>query len=116
LDRLRINRAEFIAALSASGIGTSVHYLPLHMHPYYREKFGYSPTDLPCMARVYPEIISLPLYPAMSEADVDFVCRTITDLVVRNRQSTFHFIPEVPAPEQTGDHVLALSDQSPKAA
>jgi len=86
LDRLSINRAEFIAQLAEAGIGTSVHYTPLHMHPYYRDTFGYKPSDLPCMAGVYPEIITLPLYPDLSEGDVDFVCETIKNLIARHRR------------------------------
>ncbi|MBI3416140.1 MAG: DegT/DnrJ/EryC1/StrS family aminotransferase [Verrucomicrobia bacterium] len=74
LDKLTTNRADFIVKLKEAGIGTSVHWMPLHMHPYYREKFGYQPADLPCAASIYPEIISLPLWPDLSESDVRHIC------------------------------------------
>jgi perosamine synthetase len=86
LDRLTVNRSEFIDRLKEAGIATSVHYTPLHMHPYYRDKFGYRPEDLPCMASIYPQIISLPIYPDLTDDDVDFVCRTIRDLVAQGKK------------------------------
>lgn len=86
LDQLTINRSEFIDRLKEAGIATSVHYTPLHMHPYYREKFGYRPEDLPCMASVYPQIITLPLYPDMTDDEVDHVCRTIREVVARAKR------------------------------
>jgi perosamine synthetase len=95
LERLSsLSRVEFIASLHEAGIGTSVHYLPLHMHPYYREKFGYQSNDLPCMARVYPEIVSLPLYPDLCETDVDYICDTVKSILGRNLKQ--HHVP-VPA-------------------
>lgn len=84
LNRLTIGRAEFIDELSKAGIGTSVHYLPLHMHPYYRETYGYRPSDLPCMASIYPEVVSLPLYPNMSEGQLDYVCQAVRRLITEN--------------------------------
>lgn len=84
LDRLKIDRAQFIIELKQRGIGTSVHWMPLHMHPYYREKYGYRPEDLPCAASLYPAIISLPLYPDLKEAEADYVCQAIKEIVSRN--------------------------------
>ena len=81
LDRLTINRAEFISKLSGAGIGVSVHYTPLHMHPYYRDKFGYRPGDLPCMASVYPQIVSLPLYPDLTEGELVYVCNAVGKII-----------------------------------
>jgi perosamine synthetase len=83
-DRLKIDRAEFIAELKKLGIGTSVHWLPLHMHPYYRETYKYAAEDLPVAASLYPEIITLPLYPGMSNDEVDYVCESIKTIVARN--------------------------------
>ncbi len=85
-DRLGIGRNEVIDELKRAGISTSVHYMPLHMHPYYRETFGYAPEDLPCMARVYSEIISLPLYPGLAEPQVEHVCRTLREIIAANRR------------------------------
>ena len=84
LERLTIDRAQFITELKQHGIGTSVHWMPLHMHPYYREKYGYKAEDLPQAAALYPEIISLPLYPDMTEADVVYVCRAVRKIVAEH--------------------------------
>jgi len=84
LERLTLDRAAFIERLKEAGIVTSVHYTPLHMHPYYREKFGYKTEDLPCMASVYPQIVTLPLYPDMQPEDVEYVCRTIREVIGRH--------------------------------
>jgi perosamine synthetase len=81
VDRLKIDRAQFIAELKQLGIGTSVHWLPLHMHPYYRETYGYRPGDLPTAAALYPQLVTLPLYPDMSEEDVRRVCEGIKQIV-----------------------------------
>ncbi len=82
---LDIGRSEFIEKLKSAGIGVSVHYVPLHMHPYYRETYGYRPEDLPCMSRVSAGIISLPIYPALKDSEVDYICDTIIDLVGEHR-------------------------------
>ena len=81
LDRLKINRAEVIDALKQAGITTSVHWMPLHEHPYYREKYGYKPEDFPVAARLYRELITLPLYSDMTEAEVAYVCDTLKGIV-----------------------------------
>jgi perosamine synthetase len=86
LDRLKINRAELIDALKKEGIGTSVHWMPLHEHPYYREKYGYKPEDFPEAARLYPELITLPLYPDMTEAEVTYVCDALKNIIAANRR------------------------------
>jgi perosamine synthetase len=87
LDRLKIDRARFIAELTQRGVGTSVHWLPLHMHPYYRETYGYAPEDLPVACSLYPEIITLPIYPDMTGDDVSYVCSSIKDIVAVNRRA-----------------------------
>ncbi len=84
LDRLKLDRAQFITELQRRGVGTSVHWLPLHMHPYYRETYGYASGDLPVAAGLYPEIITLPLYPDMTEDDVRYVCDSIKEIVAGN--------------------------------
>lgn len=83
LDRLAIDRAEFIERLTKRGIGSSVHWLPLHMHPYYRETYGYKPEDFPVAARLYPELVTLPLFPDMEEGDVDAVCKAVMEGIMR---------------------------------
>jgi len=85
-ERLRIDRAGFINALKDEGVGTSVHFIPLHLHPYYRDMFGYQPADFPTASRVFEGIISLPIYPAMSEQNVKKVIAAVTEVVGKNRR------------------------------
>ena len=84
LQRLSIDCAQFITQLQQRGIGTSVHWLPLHMHPYYRETYEYAPEDLPVAASLYPQLVTLPLYPDMIEGDVRFVCDSIKHVIAHN--------------------------------
>jgi dTDP-4-amino-4,6-dideoxygalactose transaminase len=86
LDRLRITRNEFIHQLQQAGIGCSVHFIPLHLHPYYRDMWGYRPNDLPVSSMVFQRILSLPLYSKMTEADIDRVIDTVRNLVKESRR------------------------------
>jgi perosamine synthetase len=86
LERLRIGRNEFIALLKQEGIGTSVHFIPLHLHPYYRDTFGYGPADFPHASFVFERIVSLPIYTKMTDADVQRVIDTVRGLVKRHRR------------------------------
>jgi dTDP-4-amino-4,6-dideoxygalactose transaminase len=85
LDRLKIDRAVFIEELKKQGIGASVHWLPLHMHPYYRETYGYQPEDLPVAARLYPQLVSLPLYPDLDEESASRVSAVLKHLLQASR-------------------------------
>jgi perosamine synthetase len=78
-DRLKINRNQFIEALREKEIGTSVHFIPLHLHPYYRKRFGYKPADFPNATAVFERIVSLPIYPTMAESDVERVIEAVRD-------------------------------------
>jgi dTDP-4-amino-4,6-dideoxygalactose transaminase len=80
LDRLKISRDQFIEALKERGVGTSVHFIPLHLHPYYRDTFGYTRGDFPQASEVYERIISLPIYPRMTETDVGHVVEAVRDI------------------------------------
>ena len=71
--RGRVGRDELIELLKADGIGTSVHFIPLHLHPYYRRTYGLRPEDAPVAAREYAREISLPIYPDLGEADLERV-------------------------------------------
>jgi perosamine synthetase len=86
LEHLCIDRREFIAQLKQRGISASVHWMPLHMHPYYRQTYGYSPRDLPTANSLYQEIVTLPLYPDLAESDLLGVCEAIKDILRRNRR------------------------------
>ena len=70
-DTIGISRAELMRKLSTRGIGTQVHYLPLHLQPYYRRRYGRM--ELPGAEEYYRRALSLPLFPGMEAADVDYV-------------------------------------------
>ena len=80
-NRRGIDRSAVISELKAAGISTSVHWMPLHMHPYYRDELHYNPADCPCASSIYPELISLPLYPDLTIEEVQRVCLTLRKLV-----------------------------------
>lgn len=86
LERLKIDRSTFIKALADHNIGTSVHFIPLHLHPFYKNTFGYMPTDFPQATGVFEGIISLPIYPNMTEEDVAYVSRTVRKLAEEHRR------------------------------
>jgi perosamine synthetase len=85
LHRLQIDRNNFIDELRRKGIGTSVHFIPLHIHPYYRETYGYQPDDFPVAYETYKRIISLPIYAKMTDRDVNRVIESVTEIVKSNR-------------------------------
>ncbi|WP_128003277.1 DegT/DnrJ/EryC1/StrS family aminotransferase [Piscinibacter defluvii] len=74
-DGARIARDAFIEALYAAGIGCSVHYIPLHLQPYWRERYGLRPEQFPHSQHAYERMLSLPFYTRMTEADVQRVAR-----------------------------------------
>jgi dTDP-4-amino-4,6-dideoxygalactose transaminase len=80
LDWLSVDRNAFIEALKEAGIGCSVHWRPLHLHPYYLETFGWRTKDLPVASMVWKRLISLPIFPGMRDAEVDHVIRTVRRL------------------------------------
>jgi dTDP-4-amino-4,6-dideoxygalactose transaminase len=84
LQSLRIDRSDFIEELANRGIGTSVHFIPIHHHSYYREGFNFSAADFPVTERVFPELLSLPLYPLMTDGDVDRVAESIRQIAEAN--------------------------------
>lgn len=79
-DEFGMSRNDSIEALKEKGIGTSVHFIPLHLHPFYRKQFGYRRGDLPVAESIYESIVSLPLYPKMTEKDVRRVISAIKDI------------------------------------
>jgi UDP-4-amino-4,6-dideoxy-N-acetyl-beta-L-altrosamine transaminase len=84
-DLLKIGRNEFIEALRAENIGTSVHFIPIHLHPYYRDRFGFRRGDFPNAEYVYERIISLPLYPRMTGRDAEDVIAAVEKIAARYR-------------------------------
>ncbi len=85
-EKLTIDRGRFIEELKARNIGSSVHFIPLHLHPYYRETFGYAPSDFPVASRVYEDTVSLPIYTRMTPEDVRFVISAVNDIASRHRR------------------------------
>ncbi len=81
LERLSIDRNRFITELTARNIGTSVHFIPVHLHPYYRDKYGFAPDDFPVAHAAYHRIVSLPLHPGMSDTDVEDVVEAVAEVV-----------------------------------
>lgn len=76
LDELRVGRKEIFETIQKQNIGVNVHYIPVHLLPYYQQ-LGYEKGSLPKAEKLYEEIISLPLFPAMTEQDVDNVIKTV---------------------------------------
>jgi dTDP-4-amino-4,6-dideoxygalactose transaminase len=81
LDQLTIDRAQFIEELRGLNIGSSVHFIPVHLHPYYQESFGYSEGDFPVAERLFDAIISLPLYPKMTKTDLQDAVEAVRFIV-----------------------------------
>ncbi|MDQ2914204.1 MAG: DegT/DnrJ/EryC1/StrS aminotransferase family protein [Chloroflexota bacterium] len=86
LDRLRCDRAQFIQSLAGDGVGVSVHFIPLHLHPYYRDAYGHVPDDFPVANREYHRALSLPIYSRMSDSDVNRVIAAVEKSVVAYRR------------------------------
>lgn len=72
-----LDRGAFIEDLRARGIGTSVHFIPLHLHPLYRQRYGYEPGDFPVAEAIYRRSVSLPIYPDLTDDEVDRVCGAV---------------------------------------
>ncbi|HEY8870270.1 MAG TPA: DegT/DnrJ/EryC1/StrS aminotransferase family protein [Candidatus Limnocylindrales bacterium] len=85
LERLKIDRAAFIEELRKRNIGTSVHFIPIHEHSYYRDRYQLRPQDFPIAQREFERMLSLPLSPAHTDQDVADVIEAVTDVVKQNR-------------------------------
>jgi perosamine synthetase len=80
LDQLKVDRRRIFDHLKATGVGANVHYAPVYHHSFYRERFGYLPGLCPHAEAVYQEILTLPMFPALSEADQDYVVSAVSGL------------------------------------
>lgn len=87
LEQLTIDRRAFVEALRDVGITTSVHWMPLHMHPYYRETYGFRAEDFPVAARIYDEIVTLPVFPGMSDAQLEHVVNSVRAVIAAHLKS-----------------------------
>jgi len=82
LARLAVDRGKVFQALRAENIGVNVHYIPVHHHPYYRDRFGYEGGEYPVAEAAYECLISLPMFHSMTERDVDDVVRALSKVLV----------------------------------
>jgi len=83
LEALKLSRNEFIEHMSEAGVGTSVHFIPLHLMPYWRDRYGLKPDDFPVALDVYRRTVSLPIYPLMSDDDVERVISAVRRIMER---------------------------------
>jgi dTDP-4-amino-4,6-dideoxygalactose transaminase len=81
LEQLDEDRGTVIDRLADAGIGASVHFIPLHLHPHYQRRYGYRPGDFPVAERLYQRSISLPIWPGMSEGQVQRVTSTLLTIL-----------------------------------
>ncbi len=81
-EELEMERDVFIERLYAAGIGCSVHYIPLHLHPYWRDRYGLRPEQFPHSQKAFERMVSIPLYTAMTDADVQRVIRIVREIVL----------------------------------
>jgi dTDP-4-amino-4,6-dideoxygalactose transaminase len=86
LARITVDRARFLELLRAENIGTTVNFIPVHKHPYYRDALGFRSDDFPVAERAYPAIFTLPIYPRMSDADVDDVVTAVKKVLHHTRR------------------------------
>jgi perosamine synthetase len=84
LEKLRIDRSAFVEELRSEGIGFSVHWRPLHLHPYYAETFGWQPADCPSATALWQRLVSLPIFSAQTDSEAARVIEVLTELCRRN--------------------------------
>jgi dTDP-4-amino-4,6-dideoxygalactose transaminase len=85
LDELAIDRDSFIEELSDRDIGTSVHFIPIHLFTYYREEYGYEPDDFPVAYQEFQRILSLPFYPGLDGEQIERVVEAVIDVVDQHK-------------------------------
>lgn len=86
LEMLSIDRDRFITELARRNIGTSVHFIPLHLLSYYRDKYGFAPDDFPVATSEFQRLVSLPLNTRLEDEDVDDVVDAVFDVLDRHRR------------------------------
>ena len=75
----KLNRDDLISFLSEKDIGTSVHYKPLHMHSYWKNKYNLNPTQYPISSSIYKRILSIPIYPLLDGNKLSYICDSIKE-------------------------------------
>ena len=81
LDELKTNRADIFLALRGKNIGVNVHYVPVHLHPYYKKNYGYKNGDFPNAENAYKRLVSLPIYPTMDDSDIQYVISALKSVI-----------------------------------
>ncbi|KXO13737.1 putative aminotransferase [Moritella sp. JT01] len=87
LEELSIGRDRFIEIMAEKGIGTSVHYIPLHFHPYWQQEYDLKAGDFPKSTYAFERIVSLPNYPKMTDAEVDRVIATVNEILLEYKKN-----------------------------
>ena len=85
LDHLKADRGQLFSALRAEGIGVNVHYIPVHLHPFYQNQFGTTPGMCPAAEALYESIVSLPMFPGMTDEDQNDVIEAMNKMVEHYR-------------------------------
>ena len=80
-DKLGINRSEVFEKFKLKGIGVHVHYIPIPMQPYYRERFGFDPLKIKNAMNYYHQALTLPIFPDMTDDQIEFVVESVFDIV-----------------------------------
>lgn len=83
LDRLSIDRDTFMSELKQAGVGCSVHWRPLHLHPYYEKSLGWKPEDFPVATAVWKRLVSLPIFSAIEDGEAEYVIEVVRGLCLR---------------------------------
>ena len=78
---INYDRNKFIKKMAQNGIGTSVHFIPLHLMPFYRKRYGYKRGDFPVTEKVFENIVSLPIYPQLTEKQLEFIVKSIKEII-----------------------------------
>jgi dTDP-4-amino-4,6-dideoxygalactose transaminase len=86
LEQFTITRDAFIQALKQANIGTSVHFIPLHLHPFYRDTYHLATHDFPAALHAYQRAISLPIYPGMTDEDVEDAIAAVEQIIETHRK------------------------------
>jgi dTDP-4-amino-4,6-dideoxygalactose transaminase len=85
LEQLTITRDAFIQELARANIGSSVHFIPLHLHPFYRDTYHLQPMDFPAALHTYQRVVSLPIYPGMTDEDVEDVIAAVENIIITHK-------------------------------
>ena len=91
LEKLKINRSEFIRRMNAKNIGVSVHFISLHLHPYYRASANYRPDDFPNASFLSERVVTLPVYPKLTERDIGRVVKAVEDIITFSRKAVVFY-------------------------